>query len=301
MKYNENNAPIICWQKHSTCWRNTREMTVKGILTHSVGCQASYISRFVQPGPEDPNYDYLMKLLGKNKYNNSWNQIEHQAGLNAWIGKLADGTVATVQSMPWNYRPWGCGAGSKGSCNNGFIQWECCEDDLTNPTFFSQIYNESVELAAYLCKMYNIDPFGFTTVSGVKVPTITCHYEASQYGLAGCHADVFHWWPKFGKYMNEYRQDIYNKMHEQTQPEIPAPPKEDDNMLSFDQFKNYMTQYRQELQAKPVSDWAKEDVQWAVDNGIIQGNGENNLMPQDLLTREQAAALFHRVADMLQK
>jgi hypothetical protein len=37
-----------------------------------------------------------MKLLGKNQYNNDWNHIYRTAGLNAWIGELADGTVTTV-------------------------------------------------------------------------------------------------------------------------------------------------------------------------------------------------------------
>ena len=53
-------------------------------------------------------------------------------GVNAWIGKLADGTVATVQTMPWGWKPWGCGAGPKGSCNDGWQQFEICESDLTD-------------------------------------------------------------------------------------------------------------------------------------------------------------------------
>ena len=49
------------------------------------------------------------------------NHIDREMGVNAWIGKLADGTVTTVQALPWNYRPWGCASGSKGSCNSGWI------------------------------------------------------------------------------------------------------------------------------------------------------------------------------------
>lgn len=62
-------------------------------------------------------------MIGINNYN-SWNQVSVQAGLNCWIGKLADGTVTTLQAMPWDYRPWGCGSGSKGTCNDGWIQFE---------------------------------------------------------------------------------------------------------------------------------------------------------------------------------
>ena len=98
----------------------------------------------------------MMALLGKNKYGNDWNHIYRECGLNAWIGKLADGTVATVQSMPWHYRPWGCGKGKYGSCNDGWIQFEICEDGLDNKAYCDAVYKEACEITAYLCDMYNI-------------------------------------------------------------------------------------------------------------------------------------------------
>ena len=63
----------------------------------------------------------MLKLIGENIYKNDLNHIEDDIGLNAWIGTLADGSVATVQTLPWDYRPWGCGSGPKGSCNDGWI------------------------------------------------------------------------------------------------------------------------------------------------------------------------------------
>ena len=38
----------------------------------------------------------MLKLLGTNTGKNDWNHIYREAGLNCWIGKLADGTVTTV-------------------------------------------------------------------------------------------------------------------------------------------------------------------------------------------------------------
>jgi hypothetical protein len=32
-----------------------------------------------------------LEKIGKNTNNNSWNQVSIQAGVNAWIGKLANG------------------------------------------------------------------------------------------------------------------------------------------------------------------------------------------------------------------
>lgn len=77
--------------------------------------------------------------------------------------------------MPWEYRPWGCGVGVKGSCNDGWIQFEMCEDNLYNADYFNQVYREACELTAYLCKKYKIDPMGSVMHNKIKVPTILCH------------------------------------------------------------------------------------------------------------------------------
>lgn len=124
MKYSNTNKPLVCIQTNSTCYKNSKPMVIKGILWHSTGANNPTIKRYVQPSENDPNYKQLIKVIGKNPYNNDWNHITHKAGLNAWIGKLADGSVSTVQTMPWNYKPWGCGSGKKGSCNDGWIQFE---------------------------------------------------------------------------------------------------------------------------------------------------------------------------------
>lgn len=119
-----NYSPIVCMQTKSTCYQQTSKMQIKGVLWHSTGCNNPNIKRYVQPSENDTKYSQLIALIGKNTGGNDWNHISIQAGLNAWIGKLADGTVATVQTMPWDYKPWGCGSGSRGSCNNGWIQFE---------------------------------------------------------------------------------------------------------------------------------------------------------------------------------
>ena len=212
MKYGTNNKPLVCMQTNSTCYKNTGTMNVKGILWHSTGANNPWLKRYVQPLNTDSNYNQMINLLGKNQYNNDWNHISVQAGLNAWIGKLADGTVSTVQTMHWNYRPWGCGSGSKGSCNNGFIQFEICEDNLSDKTYFDKVYKEACELTAYLCDMYNLDPHGVTTINGVSVPIILCHNDSYKLGLGTGHADVYHWFNKYGKTMDNVRDDVATLM-----------------------------------------------------------------------------------------
>jgi len=102
---------------NSTCYNGTTIGVPVGVLWHSTGANNSYISRYVQPSENDKNYQNLMSLLGKNRYQNDWNHQYVEAGVNAFIGRLADGTINSVEVLPLNYRAWGCGTGKYGSCN----------------------------------------------------------------------------------------------------------------------------------------------------------------------------------------
>jgi LysM repeat protein len=134
--------------------------------------------------------------LGKNQYNNHWNTY-HPGGrevcVHGFIGKLADGTVATYQCLPWDHRGWHAG----GSANNTHIGFEICEDDLTDGAYFAKVYKEAVELCAYLCKQY-----------GLTEKNIICHSEGYKQGVASNHGDVMHWFPKHGKSMDTFRAEV---------------------------------------------------------------------------------------------
>ena len=218
MKYSQSNPPLVCMMTHSTCYQQTNKMQVKGILWHSTGANNKTLKRYVQPSKEDPKYSYLINLIGKNINKNDWNNTPIQAGLNAWIGTLADGTVASIQTMPWDYKPWGCGSGNKGSCNNGWIQFEICEDNLADEMYFNTVYKEACELTAYLCKLYNINPFG--NINGI--PTILCHQDSYKLGLGTNHSDIYHWFNRYKKTMDNVRQDVANLLgNYQTTSSIP--------------------------------------------------------------------------------
>lgn len=227
MKYNDKNKPLQCFMTQSTCYKGTGKMAVKGVLWHSTGANNPTLKRYVQPDDNAANRDELLALIGKNSYGNDWNHIYRKAGLNCWIGKLADGTIATIQTMPWDYMPWGCGSGSKGSCNAGWIQFEICEDGLTDSVFFKKVYDEACEITAYLCKMFGIDPNGTVNVNGVRVPTILCHADSCKLGLGSNHGDVNHWFPKHGKSMVTARADVAALLGVVDKPPVvvtPTPP-----------------------------------------------------------------------------
>lgn len=192
--------PLVCMMTNSTCYKNTSKMKIKGVLWHCTGANNPWLKRYVQPDDNAVNRDELLAILGVNQYKNDWNHREVQAGLNAWIGKLADGTVTTVQTMPWDYKPWGCGGG----CNDGWIQFEICEDSLYDKTYFEEVYNEGVKFTAYLCKLYGIDPLGKIG----NVPTILCHQDSYRLGMGSNHSDVYNWFKIYNKTMDDVRADV---------------------------------------------------------------------------------------------
>ena len=231
MKYSSKNKPLVCMMTNSTCYKNTKTMTVRGILWHSTGSNNNTVRRYVQPSDDASNRNELINKIGKNQYGNDWNHIYLDAGVNAFIGLLADNkTIATVQTLPWNYRPWGCGQGWRGSCNDGWIQFEICEDNLSDQNYFNEAYQEACELTAYLCDMYNLDPKGKVSFGGIQVPVILCHKDSNDLALGSAHGDVMHWFKKYNKTMDDVRNDVALLMktagtgETQTTPSSPQAP-----------------------------------------------------------------------------
>lgn len=209
MKYNDKNKPMVCMQTQNNCYKGTRPLSqVKGVLWHSTGANNPNLKRYVQPSDNAADKEEMLKILGINQYKNDWNHSDRQAGMNCWIGKLADGTITTVQTMPWDWRPWGCASGKNGSCNDGWLQFEICEDDLNNKAYFEAVYEEACQITAYLCKMFNLNPKGTVQHNGQTVPIILCHNDSYQLGLGNGHADVYHWFKKYGKTMDDVRNDV---------------------------------------------------------------------------------------------
>ena len=189
---------------NNACYKAGKTIKPKGIMIHSTGANNPWLKRYV--GPDDG-------LLGKNQYNNHWNQDKpggRQVCVHAFIGKLADGSIATYQTLPWNHRGWHAG----GDANNTHIGFEICEDGLTDASYFSAVYKEAVELCVQLCKLY-----------GLSEKDIICHSEGYKQGIASNHADVMHWFPKHGKTMDTFRVDVKKLLSEEEKSAEPAKKK----------------------------------------------------------------------------
>ena len=175
------------------CYMAGRKITVKGLMLHSVGCPQPKASVFI----------------------NSWNSPSYD---NACVHGFIDGNDGTVyQTLPWNHRGWHCGSGSKGSGNNTHIGVEMCEPACIRYTSGSNFtcsdlaaaravakrtYEEAVELFAYLCKQYSLNP----TADGVVIS----HREGHSRGIASNHGDPEHLWKGLGLgyTMDGFRKDV---------------------------------------------------------------------------------------------
>jgi len=209
---------------NNECYKAGRTIAPKGIMVHSTGANNPNLKRYV--GPDDG-------FLGKSQYSNHWNQARpggRQVCVHAFIGKLADGSIATYQTLPWNHRGWHAG----GKANDTHISFEICEDNLTDATYFFKVYKEAVELCVHLCKLYNL-----------TAKDIIGHYEGYKLGIASNHSDPNNWFPKHGKSMDSFRSDVKKSLS--SPPLSPTPP-QDNNKLYRVQIGAYSLKANAETQ-----------------------------------------------------
>ena len=183
-----------CLLTNNDCYKVARKIVPKGIVVHSTGANNKNLKRYVQPDDG---------LLGQNTYNNHWNRSHLEVCVHAFIGEDKNGDVRCYQTLPFDYACWGVGRGSKGSYNYNpaYIQFEICEDDLTDKDYFTKAFNLAIEFCAYLCKEYNL-----------SVDNVVSHQEAYKRGYGSNHSDCDHWLKKYGKDMNWFRSEVKAKL-----------------------------------------------------------------------------------------
>ena len=244
---------LTCILTQNDCYKTKQTITPKGVMVHSTGANNPTLKRYVQPLAGDGDCSALLARLGVNNNKNDWNRAGTNACVHGFIGKLADGSVASAQTLPWNHRGWHAGTGTSGkSANDTHISFEICEDGLTDPDYFRLVYREAVELTAYLCKQYGLDP--------LKDGVVICHSEGYHRGIASGHADVEHWFPRYGKSMDDFRADVAVELASGPEPE---PGKEDD-----------MTYYKT---LDDVPEPYRPTVEKLVEAGALKGTGADVL------------------------
>ncbi|MBD5541430.1 MAG: N-acetylmuramoyl-L-alanine amidase [Lachnospiraceae bacterium] len=159
------------------CYKTARKIKVTGLMLHSVGCAQPSAKEFIK----------------------NWNSSNFKrACVHAFIDA---GTGVIYQTLPWNYRGWHCG----GAGNDTHIGVEMCEPDCikygggasfrcTNQerakAMVKRTYDSAVELFAYLCKIYELNP--------LEDGVIISHKEGHGREIASGHVDPEHLWEGLG-------------------------------------------------------------------------------------------------------
>ena len=243
---------------HNDCYLRGRTIRPRGVMVHSTGANNPWLRRYLAPddgrlGEPSPRH---------------WNQSGVGACVHAMIGKAADGSVCTYQTLPWNMRGWHCGR----SGNDTHIAFEICEDSLTDKGYFQATYQAAVELTAYLCKRFGLNPLA----DGV----VLCHSEGYARGIASNHADVMHWWGKFGATMDDFRADVAAEMQggdDMTEAQVRQIVREE------------LAAAQSERDKLPPSDWAKAGLEQAKAAGLTDGT-----RPRGFATREEVALMVQK-------
>lgn len=182
------------------CYRTKLPLAPQGIMWHSTGANNPYLKRYVAP---DDGY------IGKNAYNNHWNQYKSgdvKKGVHFFIGKQQDGTVAIYQVLPLDIQ----GMHAGGAANRTHLSFEICEDGLRDAKYAEDCYNAAVELTAYLCEKFNLDP--------MKDGVILDHATGHKRGVASNHADVMHWFSRYGKSLEGIKKDVAKSLRPKEAP-----------------------------------------------------------------------------------
>lgn len=251
---------------HNDCYKAGRTIVPKGVMVHSTGVAQPDVNVFLR----------------------TWDKPDVDKCVHAFVHR--DGVTET---LPWNWRGWHAGSPPGGgvSANNTHIAFEILEpaghtyrggemvgyDVEKNAPYFADVYRNAVELCAYLCRRYGLDPLN----------DIVDHAEGYALGIATNHTDVEQWFPKHGKSMDTLRADVKAALEG---------GEEEMTQEQFDvMFAAALADYVQAQAALPVSDWAAEAWKKAADAGVFDGT-----KPQSPLTREQAALVLDRL-DLLGK
>ena len=237
----------------------------RGIMVHSTGANNPNLRRYVQPDDG---------VLGSNANGNDWNRPGLEVCVHAFLGLTQAGEVAAYQILPWEYRAWHCG----GDANNTHLSFEICEDNLRDRAYWEKTYRLARELTAELCRKFGLDPLA----PGVFVD----HAEGAALGIASNHADVDHWWSRYGVTMDDFRADVARLLEQ----EDAAQEEEEEPSMTREEITQLVKQdLEEERDARifrnlaDVPDWAAATAQKLVERGALQGDGKALNLSYDLL------------------
>lgn len=170
-------------------YRSGRDIVPVGAVNHSFGCA-------------QPNVEVAFSIM--NKASAGW-------GVNAILGDFHKGEGRILLTMPYQRRPWGVGAGNKGSWNNSHIQWEVLEPAGHTYAGGTMIGYDVEKNRGYFERMWKLLICWNVYVArklGFGAGDIHDHAESYRAGMGCNHADMGHWLPKHGQSMDTLRENV---------------------------------------------------------------------------------------------
>ena len=183
---------IKAYATKNLCYISNKKMVPQGIVVHSTGANNPNLKRYVDSPDE----------LGVNRYKNHWNNPKpggRRVCVHAFIGYDKNKEVRIAEILPLDICCWGVGGGKKGSYNYEppHIQFEICEDGLTDEIYYRKCFSLAAEYCAELCKKFRL-----------TADQIVSHKEAYEKGYGSNHGDPEHWMKNFGETMDDFRKSV---------------------------------------------------------------------------------------------
>lgn len=255
--------------KENPCYKAGQRIKVSGLMLHSVGCP-------------QPSAEVFIKQM---------NRGDAKTCVHAFI----DGDTGKVyQTMPWDYKAWHCGGRGNSThigvemCEPKCIKYTggasiACQDMAAAQAVVKRTCAAAVELFAFLCKKYGLDP--------LKEGVIVSHKGGHDSGIASGHGDPDHLFSQLNMdyNMDTFRRAVSDAMEKPAadQPKAAAPvkavplsepaalPVVPENCLKAGSLVT-LTADAVYYDGKGMPDWVKKD-RWFVksvsgDRAVIDGN-----------------------------
>ena len=222
---------IEAFVTQNTMYRNPTKIPVRKLVLHSVGCPQPSAAVFAR----------------------QWQTARYFA--HAVL--QADGTV--YQALPWDYLCCHVGAANAYSIGVEMTEPDCiryiggatfvCSDWERAIAQVTGTYNTAVELFAWLCTQFGLDPRS----------DIISHAEASAMGIGTDHADPEHLWRQLGRgyTMDGFRADVAETMNKNDE-------EDEDDMVRYNTIDD-------------MPGWAQATVRALMDAGALQGDDQGRL------------------------
>lgn len=152
------------------CYKSGAKLNVRKLMVHSTAVPGVMAARWAT----------------------AWNTYRPN-GKQVCVHAFLDDT-SCYQLLPWAMQAWHCA----GAGNQQAIGIELCEpSSYGDKAYFEKVIKNAIEIYAYLCKTYGVDP-----------SNIISHKEGHTMGIASNHGDPDHWWKYVGYTMDNFRNDV---------------------------------------------------------------------------------------------